>query len=452
MFRPASLPGPSVALEFLRALLDVLLVPFRAAAYSCEREAEVEELHAVLAANPTPDADPELGAWPARPLIVVLSCAEASGEHHALALLAELRAQARTAGAPPPRVLGFGGALLAAQGVELLGNPVERAAMGFQGVISALPFYLRLMHAAARGFRDLRPDVFVPVDSPALHVPMAHLARRAGVRVAHYITPQYWGWAPWRVKGYRRAVDVALTILPFEPSWFEQRGVHTRHVGHPIQDHLASVAVGTAPAEGPLVILPGSRRGVIERNLPWMLEVAADAVHETRRIEVLQGNAEHAELIEASIARAGLEHRATLQLGSLHDRLRGARAAFSVSGTVLLDLLHHRLPTVVIYRLESRRVAWMGKHFLTAPWFSSINLLAGREVVPEFSFCGDGPRAVVGAALESALEDERARARTRMGLDHAARRLGPAGAARRAAAHCLALALTAAAPASGGAA
>ncbi|MCA8980102.1 MAG: hypothetical protein KDC14_08760, partial [Planctomycetes bacterium] len=91
-------------------------------------------------------------------------------------------------------------------------------------------------------------------------------------------------------------------------------------------------------------------------------------------------------------------------------------------------------------------------HFLTAPWFSSINLLAGREVVPEFSFCGDGPRAAVESALRSALEDDRTRARTRMGLDYAARRLGPAGAAQRAAAQCLALALGPAATEPGGAA
>lgn len=451
MFRFAGIPALSVTLEFLRALLDVLLLPWRALEYSCEREAEVEALRIALAESPEPDPTPAPAAWPSRPLVVVLSCAEASGEHHALALLGELRAQARAAGAPPPRVLGFGGTRLGAEGVELLGNPVERAAMGFQGVIGALPFYLRLLHAAARGFRDLRPDVFIPVDSPALHVPMAHLAQRAGVRVAHYITPQYWGWAPWRVKGYRRAVDLALTILPFEPSWFEGRGVHTRHVGHPIQDHLQQVATGDAAADGPLVILPGSRRGVIERNLPWMLEVATAAVGDSRDIEVLQENPEHVELIESLIARANSNARTTLHRGALHDRLRGARAAFSVSGTVLLDLLHHRLPTVVLYRLESRRVAWMGRNFLTAPWFSSINLLAGREVVPEFSFCGDGPRTEVRAALCSALDDDRARAKLRMGLDYAAKRLGPAGAARRAAAQCLDLALRSALPTAGGA-
>jgi len=450
MSRLVSTPWLSVTLEFLRALTDLLLLPWRALAYSLERESEVEELRAALSEDPRPDLAPDLGHWPDRPLIVLIACAEASGEHHALSLLHELRAAAQTAGAPPPRVLGFGGTRLAAAGVELLGNPVERAAMGFQGVISALPFYLRLLTSAARAFRDIEPDVFIPVDSPALHVPMAHLAQRAKVRVAHFITPQYWGWAPWRVNGYRRAIDLALTILPFEPSWFTKRGVRVRHVGHPIQDHLAGVPVDDAPQDGPLVILPGSRRAVIRRNLPWMLEVAAHATDTSRAIEVLQADDEHAGLIDAAITAAGLSDRAVLRRGELHERLRGARAAFSVSGTVLLDLLHHRLPTVVLYKLESRRVAWMGRNFLTAPWFSSINLLANREVVPEFSFCGDGPREEVGRALRSALEDDRARAVTRLGLDYAARRLGPAGAAGRAARESLALALESASTAPGG--
>ncbi len=434
-------PRISVALEFARALGALLLLPARAFEYVVEREALQDELRAALDDAPRFDRAAPAGEWPTRPLVVFVSCAEASGEHHAEALVRAIRDRARAAGAPAPRFVGLGGDRLAAAGVERLGDPVSRAAMGFQGVLGALPFYLRLLTTTARAFRDLSPDVFVPVDSPALHVPMAHLARRARVPVAHYITPQYWGWAPWRVRGYRRAVDLALTILPFEPAWFARRGVDVRHVGHPIQDHLEGVPTGGATADGPLALLPGSRAGVVKRNLPWMLDVVARATDASREVVVLQGDDEHRAWIEDRVREAGLSDRCRVRVGDLHGELARARAAFSVSGTVLLDLLHHRLPTVVVYRLESRRVAWMGRHFLTAPWFSSINLLAGRELVPEFSFHGDGPRAEVEAALARCVDDDRWRARTRVGLESAARRLGPAGAARRGAAACLALAL-----------
>ena len=129
-----------------------------------------------------------------------------------------------------------------------------------------------------------------------------------------------------------------------------------------------------------------------------------------------------------------------IDCGDLHATLARARAAFSVSGTVLIDLLHHHLPAIVIYRLGSAREAWLGRHFLTAPYFASVNLLAGRELYPEFAFHGQGPRAEVGLALERCYKDPEWRANTISGLERARRRLGPPGAATRAAREVLAIA------------
>ena len=129
-----------------------------------------------------------------------------------------------------------------------------------------------------------------------------------------------------------------------------------------------------------------------------------------------------------------------LETGDLHGSLRSARSALSVSGTILIDLLHHRLPAVVIYRVKGRFEVWMSRHLLTAPWFASINLLAAEELLPEFAFCGDGPRAEVAGALERCHRDEAWRARCRTGLERVARRLGPPGAADRAASHAISLA------------
>src|SRR5438874_10358663 len=108
------------------------------------------------------------------------------------------------------------------------------------------------------------------------------IAQRYGVRTVHFVTPQYWAWAPWRVHAYARTVDRALSILPFEPAWFARRGVRVAHVGHPLLDELElsrsppdSMGTARAPTSGSpareLVLLPGSRAGVIARNLPWML-------------------------------------------------------------------------------------------------------------------------------------------------------------------------------------
>jgi len=294
-------------------------------------------------------------------------------------------------------------------------------------------------------FDAVRPDVCVPVDSPALHVPLARVARAHGVPVAHFVTPQYWGWAPWRARGYRRAVDRALSILPFEPAWFERRGISVAHVGHPLLDALASVAPTRPPDDSRrLAILPGSRLGVIERNLPWMLAAAArlHARDPEIRAVVVHERRELAEPIEAAIERAGASAWARAQTGDLHGSLSRARCAFSVSGTVLLDLLHHRLPAVVVYRLANARSSWAARRFLTVPWFSSVNLLAGREVYPEFCFHGDGPVEAIDEALARAFGDDGWREACAADLEVAAKRLGPPGAAGRAAAQVLDLALS----------
>lgn len=445
-------PRAAVRTELARALVEAACVPFHALIYLARHRGAVRELREELARPPARVIERvlderALAAWRAsrRELSIFVSCAEASGETHAVSFVRALRAEAAALGLTPPRFVGLGGARLAAEGVELVGNPVERAVMGLKGVTKSLSFYLDLLEGCAARVRSSHVDVCVPVDSPALHVPLARLVRRYGVPTVHFVAPQYWGWAPWRTRGYRKAIARALTILPFEPAWFERRGVNTAHVGHPLLDALEGVPATRARSdERALVLLPGSRTSVIERNLPWMLALVRD-VHArlgAPPIVVAHEDAARAELLERLAAPySALPLR--FSYGALHDELGRARSVLSVSGTVLLDVLHHRTPSVVVYRLGGAREEWMGRHFLTAPWFAAINLLAGSEVVPEFAFHGEG-----GATRESAAEalvrchaDERWREDCIAGLERAAQRLGPPGAARRAAREVLDVAL-----------
>ena len=376
---------------------------------------------------------------PRRPLRIFVSCAEASGEIHALNLVEALRTRLRAVGAPTPEFVGLGGSRLANAGVALLGDPVSSAKMGFSGVLGALPFYLRLVHTAAQAFAREEIDLFIPVDSPALHVPLGHIARRCGVPVVHYVTPQYWAWAPWRVGGYRGAVDLALSILPFEPSWFERHGVEVAHVGHPLLDALPPAPRSTRNLALPVervALLPGSRRGVIELNLPVMLR-ALDLVFEDLdpppEVWILQSDEGQRSLIEALIATTFTRFTPVCRFGEIDPPLAEVDLAFSVSGTVLIHLLHQRLPAIVLYRLGHRREVWLGQHFLTTPFFASVNLLAGREVYPEFSFAGSDPPPELLEALGRALKDPTWCGHCVRELEIAAERLGPPGAARRAA-------------------
>ncbi len=432
----------SVALEFARALGSVALFPFRLAGYLLARRRLRAELLKDLTSSPLPRAAVSRRRCARAPRIF-LSCAEPSGETHALTTLHALRARCLELGLGEPEVTGLGGDRLRQHGVRTIGDPVRKAAMGFSAVLGSLPFYVRLLHTVAVHLREEAPDICVLIDSPALHVPLGRIARRAGVAVVHFVTPQHWGWAPWRTKGYVSAVDRALTILPFEQAWFARRGVNTVHVGHPLLDALARVPGGVSDENSRrIALLPGSRRKVIERNLPWMLARLAELRREFPDLEVVlpHGRAELEPLLRAHVDAAGAQSWVRLETGDLHESLRSARAAFSVSGTVLLDLLHHRLPTVVVYRLDGKLGPWMYAHLLTPPWFASINLLVGREIVPEFCFNGEGPLERVREALKRAVGDSAWRAECRRGLDLAAERLGPPGACARAAEEVLGLA------------
>jgi lipid-A-disaccharide synthase len=449
-------PANAVRLEMLRALGGAALLVPRSLVFLARRRTLAAELRADLERAAPPDPAPPAparlgGAIPRdRPLVVFIACAEVSGQIHASNAVAALRARLAEAGAPAPRLVGFGGARLAEHGVDLIGRPVERAQMGLQGVASSLPYYAALLRDAATFFRDARPDALFAVDSPALHVPLMRIAKRYGVRTVHFVTPQYWGWAPWRTTAYRSVVDRALSILPFEPAWFARRGVRVAHVGHPLLDELERLHVAAPPAltktatasARDLVLLPGSRAGVIERNLPWMLRAAVRlratagdvpvvVAHDRPEMPARSGE------IRAHIERAGAAGFARVAIGDLHGTLARARAALSVSGTVLLDLLHERLPAVVIYRLAHAHEAWLQAHVLTVPWFSSVNLLAGSEVYPEFCFAGEGPADRVHEALARCYNDEAWRARCRSGLELARERLGPPGACDRAAGHLI---------------
>ena len=190
---------------------------------------------------------------------------------------------------------------------------------------------------------------------------------------------------------------------------------------------LARLARLHLPADG----LPrtSTDHSVIERNLPWMLARARCLpARETAVLVPDQAAAEQCERITGHNAST-----VGIVQGRLHEHLARAQLAFSVSGTILTDVLHHRLPCVVLYRMGSAREAFLSRHFLTVPWFASINLLANREVLPEFGFHGVGPVSACEEALQRLWSNPKARADVIAGLDRAAERLGPPGACARAA-------------------
>ncbi|MEY2746580.1 MAG: hypothetical protein RL112_1622 [Planctomycetota bacterium] len=423
--------------ELARALLDALLFPARLARSAFgAREARAELVECLSA--PAALLEPPPARFPAdRPLRVLVSCAEVSGETHAQNLVAALRAAARAQGAPEPRFAGLGGPRLAAAGVECWHDTVSRAQMGFVSVLRSLPRYLRLLEDVVERADAFQPDVVVGIDSPALHVPLFSMLCARGRRTVHFVVPQHWAWAGWRARRWARCAGLGLAILPFEPTWFARRGARVALVGHPQLDAIAALAAASdaAPSErDTLVVLCGSRSSVVARHAAWMADLALEAARgRAWRVVVAHERAEVADELRRLLASQLATGRLEVRSGDLHGLLSRARAALTVSGTITIDLLARDVPAVVVYRVAGRFEALLARALVHAPHIAGPNLLAASRVVPEHAFAGEPPRAAILADLLRALEDDGWRMECARRMAAARERLGGEGAVARAA-------------------
>lgn len=427
--------------ELVRALGDAALLPWRIARSIVGARAARAELVACLA-TPAQLVAPPPAHWPLdRPLRVLVSCAEVSGEVHAANLVAALRDLARAHGAPEPRFAGLGGPRLAAAGVECWHDTVSRAQMGFSAVLRSLSRYLRLLEDVVERSDEFEPDVVVAVDSPALHVPLFSMLRARGRRTVHFVAPQHWAWATWRARRWARCTGLGLAILPFEPAWFARRGARVVLVGHPQLDAIATLDAARVEAtaqmrggDDTLVVLCGSRHSVVARHATWMADLALEAARERGwRVVVAHERAEVADELRQLLAAPLAAGRLEVRSGDLHGLLSRARAALTVSGTITIDLLARAVPSVVVYRVAGRVEANLARALVHAPHIAGPNLLATLPVMPEHAFAGEPPRTAILADLRRALEDEDWRAECKRRMAAARERLGGAGAITRAA-------------------
>ena len=312
---------------------------------------------------------------------VFLSAGEPSGDHHAALLVRALKARR-----PDVECVGLGGPGMAAEGCVLVADLTRLAVMWFLRVVLNIHRFVDLARRAERSFLAARPDVCVLVDFPGFHWWLAWRARRHGIPVVFYCPPQIWAWASWRIGKMRRLVDHVLSALPFEHEWFVARGMRSTLVGHPFFDELESAAPTRHDAGAPLVLLlPGSRGQEIEGNLGSILRAAAAVKARVPEARFALGalHERHAARVRETIARmrpelGGLD--VAVEAGRTRGLIAEAACAIAVSGSVSLELLAARVPTVIVYRIG-------GLAYVVQSWFrharfiTLVNLLACRDPI-----------------------------------------------------------------------
>lgn len=316
---------------------------------------------------------------------IFVSAGEPSGDLHGSNLIRELRARRSDL-----KFVGFGGPKMAAAGCELLFELTQLAVMGFLPVLANLWRFLRLIRLADRYLRDERPDAVVMIDYPGFHWWLARRAKARGIPVFYYGTPQLWAWAPWRVRKMRRLVDHVLCKLPFEPAWYAARGCVATYVGHPYFDELTSrrcdepfVAEQSRRPERLILILPGSRTKEVRDNLADLLRAArqAHAASPGTRLAIASYNESQAAMARRIVAEQGAASEVEVHVGRTHELMRVATCCLACSGSVSLELLYFRKPTVILYRISPwvlRLQRWL--RLLRVKYITLVNLLATPDI------------------------------------------------------------------------
>jgi lipid-A-disaccharide synthase len=314
---------------------------------------------------------------------ILVSAGEASGDLYAARLVEALRKRE-----PAAEFFGCAGHHMQRAGVRPIVDASRLAVVGLVEVAAHIPRiygdYRRLLEAAGRE----RPDVAILTDSPDFHLRLAPRLRRLGIPVVYLVAPQVWAWRKRRIHAIRRNINRLLCIFPFEESFFRRHGVAADYIGHPLA-LLVRPGLSRAeffrkhrlPDDRPLVtLLPGSRRGEILRHLPPLLE-AAGALYGQQAISFVlalpAGLPAGPEIREQAASAPVL----TME-GETWDAIAHADLALAASGTVTVEAALLGTPMITFYKVTG--LSWlMGRFLVDVPFYSMVNLIAGRPVVPE---------------------------------------------------------------------
>ncbi len=339
----------------------------------------------------------------------VLVAGETSGDNLGAQLIEALRARV-----PNARFAGIAGPRMIAAGCEPWAHAESLAVMGLFEILPHLPRLLAIRRELLRRVLTERPEAYIGVDAKEFNLRLAPRIKAASIPTVQYVSPQIWAWRQGRVRTIGNAVDLVLCLLPFEKQFYDEHGVRAEFVGHPLADRVpltldpieARAALGLSGSGRYVALLPGSRAGEVARLGPdfartvaWLSARRSDlgfvAALATERVR---------ESFAAALAAAGVQDRVTIIDGQAQQVMAASDVILLASGTATLEALLVKRPMVVAYRLGALTSFLLKRlKLFKAPFFAQPNLLAGRQVVPEY-FNDDVRADVLGPAVLAQLE------------------------------------------------
>jgi lipid-A-disaccharide synthase len=373
---------------------------------------------------------------------LLIVAGETSGDQLGAALVRALMAQGA-----PVRIYGMGGVQMRCAGVETMFDIERLNAVGIAEICTKIPYGLYMARRLLQAARERGTRLVVLVDAPGFNLPFAYLAKRMGLRVVYYVSPQIWAWRQGRVKKIARRVDTMLTLFPFEVPFYTSAGVQAAYVGHPLVDRLATLpsaaqairSLGLDPSRQTVAVLPGSRGQEIRQLLRPMLEAVALMRQQHASLQAVLPLAPTVDrhLVALLVEQAAVPVK--LVQGRSLEALQASQVALVASGTATLEAGLIGTPMVVLYKvhpLTELLVRWL----IRVPYIGLVNIVAGKQIVPELLQRQVQPHTVATHALHY-LTDVEATVQTKREFARLRGMLGPGGSAERAAtqvAQCLA--------------
>ncbi len=297
-----------------------------------------------------------------------------------------------------------------AEGVEPIIESETLSVVGLVEVLAHIPRIYVGFRKLIRAARERRPDIAILTDSPDFHLRVAPKLHRAGIPVIYLVAPQVWAWRPGRIRILKETIRHLLCIFPFEEKFFQEHGVPATYIGHPLarmvrpsmtkSEFLQRLGISS---DGPLIaLLPGSRPGEIARHMDSLTR----AVRLIRQLRpdctFVTGTPPGLSKSVRAPSFSERFQRESIQIieGYTWDLLAHADLALAASGTVTVEAALLGTPMVTFYRVSP--VSWMiGRWLVRAPFLSMVNLVAGREVVPELIQGRMQPERLAAEALRA---------------------------------------------------
>lgn len=370
---------------------------------------------------------------------VLIVAGEASGDLHGANLVRALRESE-----PDIEIFGLGGERMRAAGVDVVFDSKLVAVVGASEVLANLGVILSVLRWIREALRTVKPDLVVLIDFPDFNFRVARHAKRAGVPVFYYISPQIWAWRRGRAKFLAKTVEGIAVIFPFEAELYKEWGLPAEFVGHPIMDGplgkppdkaAARAKLGIDTAARVVALLPGSRNSEIRHHLELVLasaEKIAEARPETTFLIPAAPTLDAVALAASVAARKAKIRVVSAAEGESLDVLAAADAAVVKSGTSTVEAALAGVPFVIVYRLSPLTYA-IGRLVVKVPFIGMANLIAGKEVARELVQSAFTPENVAREVL-ALLDDPARRSAAVEGLAGVRARMGEGGASRRAAA------------------